>query len=283
MLEKTIDDDVLRGYNKGIEKDRLRTDLGLIEFARTCEILLEMLPSSPAIIYDIGGGYGEYSWWLANKGYDVYLYDIAEKNIEMSGSLAAEYPSCNLKTAEVADARSINRPDNSADAILLFGRLYHVVEYDERQLVLKECFRLLKKGGLLFTAAITRCATTLWALTTYGAKNEILGNADFIEMISREIKDGQHIKKQNSNYSGMGRSFFYLPGELHGEIDVAGFSDTDIHGVIGPAWLVPNLDEQWENDERRENIMRIVRLLEKEASIMGVSTHLLSISKKPDN
>ncbi len=283
MLDKTIDADVLLGYNMGIEKDRLRTDLGLIEFARTCEIMLEMLPPPPAVIYDIGGGYGEYSWWLANKGYDVYLYDIAEKNVEMSGALAEEYPDCNLKAAAVADARNINRPDNSADAILLFGPLYHIVEYGERQLALRECFRLLKKGGLLFAAAITRYATTLWALTTYGAKNEFLGDADFIEMISREVKNGQHIKKPDSSYRGMGRSFFYLPEELQEEMDAAGFSDTDIRGVVGPAWLVPNLDEQWKDDIRRENILRIVRLLEKETSIMGVSTHLLSISMKPES
>ncbi len=54
---KSIDEDVLASYNSGIEKDRLRSGLGLIEFERTCEILLEMLPVPPAVIYDIGGGY----------------------------------------------------------------------------------------------------------------------------------------------------------------------------------------------------------------------------------
>ena len=81
---KTIDKDVLAGYNAGIEKGRLHKGLGLIEFERTKEILLETLPPTPAVIYDIGGGYGEYSCWLASLGYEVYLYDIAEKHIEMA-------------------------------------------------------------------------------------------------------------------------------------------------------------------------------------------------------
>jgi hypothetical protein len=56
---KAIDKKVLEGYNKGIELNRLRKDLGLIEFERTKELLLEYLPPAPAVIYDIGGGYGE--------------------------------------------------------------------------------------------------------------------------------------------------------------------------------------------------------------------------------
>ena len=78
---KTIDSEVLAGYNSGREKGRLHRGLGLIEFERTKEILLEELPSPPAVIYDIGGGYGEYAFWLTSLGYEVYLYDIAEEKI----------------------------------------------------------------------------------------------------------------------------------------------------------------------------------------------------------
>jgi ubiquinone/menaquinone biosynthesis C-methylase UbiE len=284
-MNKSIDKEVLEGYNKGIEKNRLRTDLGLIEFERTKEILSEKLVKIPSVIYDIGGGYGEYSWWLASLGHNVYLYDISEKNIEMAKEMVNEYPkyilkSRTLKSMEVADAREINQPDNSADAILLFGPLYHIVEYEERQAALLECYRLLKPNGILFTAAITRYATTLWAITTYGTKNDFLGEIEFMQMVERELKDGQHIKNPNSKYKGMGRSFFYLPEELEQELTTAGFKEVDIRGVIGPAWLVPNIDEQWKDKDRRENIMKVVRMLEKEKSIMGISTHLVSIVKK---
>ena len=180
-MNKPIDREVLEAYNKGIEKNRLRTDLGLIEFERTKEIILEKIPKTPVTIYDIGGGYGEYSWWLASLGHNVYLYDISKKNIEMAKEMINEYSGCMLKTMEVADARTIDRPDNSADAIILFGPLYHIVEYEERQAALKECYRLLKSGGLLFTAAITRYATALWAITTYGVKNDLLGEPEFIQ------------------------------------------------------------------------------------------------------
>ena len=276
---KTIDIDLLAGYNAGIEKNRLRTDLGLIEFERTKEILQQTLPPSPAVIYDIGGGYGEYSCWLAELGYEVYLYDISETNIKMATELAKEN-SRPLKGMEVADARRIEKPSESADAILLFGPLYHIVEYDERQICLKECLRLLKPGGLLFTAAITRYATLLWATTVYGKNNCLLDENAFFEMIEHEIKTGDHIKNPESSYGGIGRSYFHLPNELKFEIEAAGFIDTDIRGIIGPAWLAPNIDEIWTNETKRESLMRVVRLCEKEESIMGLSTHLLSISRK---
>ena len=118
---KTIDANVLAGYNAGVERGRLHADLGLIEFERTKELLMEFLPKPPAVVYDVGGGYGEYAWFLAALGYDVHLFDIAEKNIEMSRELAAEHAGCALAAAEVADARSIPRPDGSADAVLFMG------------------------------------------------------------------------------------------------------------------------------------------------------------------
>lgn len=103
-------------------------------FERTKELLLENLPKPPTVIYDIGGGYGEYSWWLASLGYEVHLFDLSETNIEMSKELASEYPNTKLKSAMVCDARSIPRENHSAGAILFMGPLYSITEYEERVL-----------------------------------------------------------------------------------------------------------------------------------------------------
>lgn len=275
---KTIDKEVLAAYDAGIEKNRLRTGLGLIEFERTKEILLEKLPPPPAVIYDIGGGYGEYAYFLAALGYEVYLYDLSEKNTAMAREMEGQFP-VGLKAAEVADAREIDRPDGSGDAVLLLGPLYHITEYGERQAALKECLRLLKPGGLLAAAAITRYATTLWSVTSYG-ENGYLDEPEFCEMLEHEIKTGHHIKNPKSRYKGMGRSYFHLPDEFKEEIDASGFTDTQVLGVIGPCWLVPGLDTHWRDLNKRESLLAVVRLLEKEKSLLGLSTHLLSVSRK---
>lgn len=277
---KTIDKDVLAGYNAGIEKNRLRSDMGLIEFERTKELLLEHLPKPPAVLYDIGGGYGEYSWWLSSLGYEVHLFDISETNIKMSVSLEAEYPGVSLHSAEIADARNIDKSDESADAILLMGPLYHITEKSERLSALSECYRLMKPSGMLFSAAITRFATLLWAITVYGVKNRLIEEDEFIKMVSRELADGEHIKPESGSYRGMGRSHFHSPSELESEISAAGFSDTVIHGIVGAAWLAPDIDELWRDNKSREALMHTVRLLDTEKDILGLSTHLLAVSRK---
>lgn len=277
---KSIDNNVLVSYNTGVEWNRLRTDLGLIEFERTKELLLKNLPKPPAVVYDIGGGYGEYAWWLASIGYEVHLFDISEKNIRMSSELSKDYPECSLATAEVCDARSINRPGKSADAILLMGPLYHIVEKPERICCLNECNRLLKNSGVLFTAAITPYATLLWAITVFGTKNRLLEENTFMEMVARELSDGQHIKPDEGNYNGIGRSHFHSAEQLRTELSYAGFVNTRIHGVVGAAWLAPDIDGIWKNPSAKAALMKTVRMIDEREDIIGLSTHLLGISTR---
>ncbi len=86
---KTIDKDVLESYNTGKEKGRLYKGIGLVEFARTKEVLCEQLPKPKAVVYDIGGAYGEYSYYLTDLGYDVYLYDLSKKILKCRRRWAA--------------------------------------------------------------------------------------------------------------------------------------------------------------------------------------------------
>ena len=265
-----IDPKGLAGYNAGVEVGRLHRGLGLIEFACTKEILLEELPPSPAVVYDIGGGYGEYAFFLAEQGYEVHLFDLAEEHIRMANERGS---AVRLVDAAVADARSIPRADASADAILLFGPLYHIIEREERAKCLAECRRLLKPGGKLFTANITCFATALKYTECYDWRPALDDEATYC-MIESTVRTGLHNGKE------IGLVYFHRPAELQTEVVSAGFSDVDLRGVIGPAWIIRNLDEVWPDPLKREAIMRIVRLLEKEESLMGFSTHFLSISRK---
>lgn len=79
---------------------------------------------------------------------------------------------------------------------------------------------------------------------------------------------------------GLGFGYFHKPEELKAEIEDGGFIDVDIRSGIGPCWLIRNLDRTWKNDKKREKTMRVVRLMEKENSIIGLSTYFLSISHK---
>ena len=281
---KTIDTTVLAGYNAGIEKNRLRTGIGLIEFERTKEILLDKLPKPPAVIYDIGGAYGEYSWWLSSLGYEVHLFDLSETNIKMSEELKDDYPNVSLKSAMVCDARSIPRQDKSADAILLMGPLYSITEYEERILTIGESYRLLKDGGVLFTAALTPYSVLIPRITKYHAdnakkKNE-LDDPAVISIIERALTDGCWINPERKIADGLGSSHLHTAKALKDELLYGGFISTTVHGVMGGAWLAPNLDKLLEDDKTRNILMKTVRILDTHEEIIGLSGHLLAVSKK---
>ena len=281
---KTIDKSVLAGYNAGIEKNRLRSGIGLIEFERTKELLLENLPKPPAVVYDIGGGYGEYSWWLASLGYEVHLFDLAETNIAMSKELASEYPNSELKSAMVCDARSIPKENNSADAILFMGPLYSITEYEERILAIKECYRLLKTNGVLFSAALTPYSVLLHCITVYHKegkkKKDALDDPNIMAMIERELKDGCHVNPDRRILNGLGTSHLHTAKALKAELEIGGLANTTVHGVMGGAWLAPNLDELLSNETTKEALMATVRLIDTHEEVIGLSGHLLAISIK---
>lgn len=281
---KTIDTAVLARYNAGIEINRLRTGIGLIEFERTKEILLEKLPTPPAVIYDIGGAYGEYSWWLASLGYEVHLFDLSETNIKISKELAAEYPGVVLKSALVCDARSVPRPDKSADAILLMGPLYSITEYDERLLAIKESCRLLKDNGILFSAALTPYSVLLSRLNVYHESDSIkhyeLDNPDVISIIERALVDGCYMNTDCKIANGLGSSHLHTAKELRKELSLGGFDTASVHGVMGGAWLAPNLDKLLENEATKKVLMKTVRMLDTHEEIIGLSGHLLAVSRK---
>ena len=281
---KTIDKTVLAGYDAGIERNRLRTGIGLIEFERTKEILLENLPKPPAVIYDIGGAYGEYSWWLSSLGYEVHLFDLSETNIKMSEDLAVEYPNVHLKSALVCDARFIPRPDKSADAILLMGPLYSITEYDERILAIKESSRLLKDNGLLFSAALTPYSVLIPRIAMYHLddtkKRTELDDSAVIAIIERALTDGCYINPEKKIANGLGSSHLHTAKALREELLQGGFEDSVVYGVMGGAWLAPNLDALLEKEDTRNVLMRTVRMLDTHEEIIGLSGHLLAVSRK---
>jgi hypothetical protein len=51
-------------------------------------------------------------------------------------------------------------------------------------------------------------------------------------------------------------------------VEKAGLIHEATLGIVGPVWLVPNLDESWADEEKRKTIMEVSRLVEEE-SVLG--------------
>jgi hypothetical protein len=52
--------------------------------------------------------------------------------LEIAQQALAEHSNARLASARVGDARQLDEPDGSADAVLLMGPLYHLTEREDR-------------------------------------------------------------------------------------------------------------------------------------------------------
>jgi len=273
-----VNDEALEYYNKGAEVGRLERGIGRIEYERTKEIILRYLPKDKAIIFDVGGGVGMYSKWLGELGHEVHLIELSPNAVEYaqnSNSLSG----CPIHSIEVGDARNINKLNESADVVLFMGPMYHLIDINDRLNALNEAKRVLKKGGLLLCAGITRYGSMLWSLSVYGLKNKVLDEDEFLNMVKREINEGNHIRPDN-HPDFIARSYFHLPKEFESEIKSAGFCVEKIFAVEGPTWIIPTLDKVWDNEESKKTILDVARMVEEDENIMAMSPHFLTISIK---
>lgn len=151
----TIDPDVRAYYESRPEEDRLTAGPSQLEAARTRRLIERHAQEPPATVLDVGGAAGFYALWLAEKGYTVHLVDPMERLVEEARrrSVHAAHP---VETCRVGDARSLPFASASVDIVLLLGPLYHLTAAGDRALALSETARVLRPGGALFVAAISR-------------------------------------------------------------------------------------------------------------------------------
>jgi ubiquinone/menaquinone biosynthesis C-methylase UbiE len=265
---------IIQHYGEADESSRLGTGFFQLEQARTRELILRYLPPAPATVIDGGGGAGAYACWLAARGYRVHLLDPVPKHVEQARTASARQPEYPLASAEVGDARRLPHADASADAVLLLGPLYHLVEKEDRLTCLREARRVLRPGGLAWGAGISHFASLFDSLA-----HGFFDDPAFAPILARDLEDGQH-RNTTDNPLYFTDTFFHRPGELSREFLGAGFHVEAVLAIEGPGWLARDFERLWSDPAQRERILEVVRKVEKEPSVMGVSSHIMAIGRK---
>lgn len=255
------------------EDSRLLQGWGQLELARTQELILRALQPAPGRILDVGGGSGIYSFWLASFGYELHLVDLVPKHIEQARA-RSERQNKPIAGIRVGDARRLEEPDGSMDAVLLLGPLYHLTERQDRIACLKEAFRVLSPGGLLFAAAISRFASLFDSL-----RSGFFDDPLFAPILERDLTDGQH-RNPTGNPIYFTTSYFHRPGELSRELLEAGFHVESLSAIEGPVWLADDFDDLWTDQAQRRRLLETIRKVEREPTILGASPHILAVGRK---
>lgn len=159
---------------------------------------------------------------------------------------------------------------------MLLGPLYHLTTPEERLAALHEAHRVLRPNGILVAAAISRFASTFDALIS-----GFIDDPDFEAVIERDVVDGQH-RNPSSRPGWFTTAYFHLPDELRAELVSAAFGDVQVFAVEGPGWIITDLDSSLDDADRRERLLRTIRRVEQEPSIMGASAHLLAVARRSE-
>lgn len=95
-------------------------------------------------LLDFGSGPGENALRFSEIGYKVEGFDISEANIELANKLFSKNKRSDRGSFQVSPAEALPYADNSFETIVGIDILHHV----NIQTAIKECRRVLKKGGV---------------------------------------------------------------------------------------------------------------------------------------
>ncbi|KRE97675.1 hypothetical protein ASG87_15615 [Frateuria sp. Soil773] len=267
-MTKPVPSELEGFYADRPEAERLFRGTGQLELVRTRELLDSVLPAAPAVVYDVGGGTGHHAAWLAGRGYEVHLIDPVPEHVARA---SREYGT--LASVQVGDARSLPWPDASANAVLLMGPLYHLVERSDRLLALREARRVLAKHGVLFAVVVPR-----WASALVGMQHGWTYDGSYAAMVHRELSTGQH-RRPGEWPRLLMDCFFHDSSDIEAELSATGFESIRCRAIEGPAWMSQDFDTSWQDPTRREQILELSRAAENVPELLAASPHVAVIAR----
>ncbi|MFD0771818.1 class I SAM-dependent methyltransferase [Bacillus sp. CGMCC 1.60114] len=254
-----------------------RLDREPLEFQVNWHYIQKYLPKTGKIL-DNGAGPGKYAMKLAEQGYRVTLTDLVPRLVNVGENKAKELDLFNqFDGFHVADARSLTILENEQfDASLMMGPMYHLQAEQDRNLAIKELYRVTKKDGIVYIAFMPRIKHVLSSLL-YPQTWKPNDNMDSIQQFMRT---GEFNHSDEGRFTG---AYYFNIEDIQPFMESYGFETLNLIGSSNIGTLLSK--EQWEYWQNRgdNEFAQLIELLKETATnpyVLGVSSHLLYIGKK---
>lgn len=267
-----MDKDIIKAYYAGgVEKERLIIDK--LEGIRSKEIIQRYLSSTHANIVDIGGATGYYSFWLQEMGHRVTLIDLTPENIE-DAKVYSKQSGIALTDAVVGDATKMPFKDEQFDMALLFGPLYHLTEKQDRVKALSETKRIMKPGGIMLAAIISRYASLF-----DGFRRNLVDDDNFFSILNNDLQNGIHINKTD-NLEYFTTAFFHTLEEIKTEVKESGLQLIKLIAVEGFAWTIDNFNLRMKDAAYMSKLNQVLNKVESDDDLVAMSPHIIVVAEK---
>lgn len=230
-------------------------------------------------IADVGAGAGHYAIYLAHKKCQVHLIDIAENLLNMCRDkirdAKLEKYILGISMASAVDLNFI--PDASMDAVLMLGPLYHMTTEIERKAALKEAYRILKKGGIIFAGGINRLAVLreLWNVNRFNAIKE---KSPDVKSLKNDIRDFIHTGIANSKvFPPLSDAFFASSSQFREEF-TGYFNELEFLGVESFSGHMQNLFFE-KKDDLKSDWLDLIEITGRTNEGIASSEHFLYIGE----
>ena len=181
-----------------------------------------------------------------------------------------------MASVSLGDARELRAADGSADAVLLLGPLYHLTSRADRVTALREARRVLRPGGVVVAKALSRF---------YPVFEELAGGMPpepgWRDSLPRFLADGQY---RNPGGDPASLHDLVLPpsrGAHWPRSRTPGWRCASSSRSAGTSSSFLASPSAWMSRKSRDHVLSVLRLVEAEPSLIGMSQNFVAIAALP--
>jgi len=153
--------------------------------------------------------------------------------------------------------------------VLLLGPMYHLPRREDRLQTLSEARRIVRDGGPVFVAVISR-----WAARLDGVLQERLyeDHPDFLSALPEIERTGVLPPVVPDGFVG----YTHRPDELADEVAEAGLTLEDLVGVEGLSLAATDMQSRIGDPAAWDVVLDAARAVERVPELLGLSPHLVA-------